>query len=288
MNFNNIIQNYWVHLENKSPPPRYVSKVGNLDFLTLKKAVDNKDINFVKKIIRRMYIDKEAFILKNSASKKLKKTVLELANEYKKRKSSFCKMYDGCPNFHRVIDKKITKKYSLFAIKHSFYFYNWNIKTKLEKELKNGVYRHWRYIKFLAGNGKNKFEKNIPSDGQIDRLQIVRYPAGGGELRDHVDPRKNQRIVSGIIMSKLGVDFQKGGFYFKSSKLKKLNIEEHLDEGDAVIFYGSIAHGVDKVDPNEKLIWNSNKGRWFVGMFVNDSDHVRNRITAKDLTGSVK
>ena len=235
-----------------------------------------------------MYIDKEAFILKNSASKKLKKTVLELANEYKKRKSSFCKMYDGCPNFHRVIDKKITKKYSLFAIKHSFYFYNWNIKTKLEKELKNGVYRHWRYIKFLAGNGKNKFEKNIPSDGQIDRLQIVRYPAGGGELRDHVDPRKNQRIVSGIIMSKLGVDFQKGGFYFKSSKLKKLNIEEHLDEGDAVIFYGSIAHGVDKVDPNEKLIWNSNKGRWFVGMFVNDSDHVRNRITAKDLTGSVK
>ena len=235
-----------------------------------------------------MYIDKEAFILKNSASKKLKKTILELVNKYKKKKSSFYKMYDGCPNFHRMINKKITKKYSLFAIKHSFYFYNWNIKTKLEKELKDGVYKHWRYVKFLAGNGKNKFEKNIPSDGQIDRLQIVRYPAGGGELRDHVDPRKNQRVVSGIIMSKLGEDFQKGGFYFKSSKLKKLNIEKHLDEGDAVIFYGSIAHGVDKVDPNEKLIWNSDKGRWFIGMFVNDSDHVPNRITAKDLTGSVK
>ena len=55
-----------------------------------------------------------------------------------------------------------------------------------------------------------------------------------------------------------------------------------------MIFYGSIAHGVDKVDPNEKLIWNSNKGRWFIGMFVNDSDHIKNRITAKDLTGSVK
>ena len=266
MNFNNIIQNYWSHLENKSPPPRYVGKVTNIDFSTLKKAVDDKDINFVKKIIRRMYIDKEAFILKNSASKKLKKTILELVNKYKKKKSSFYKMYDGCPNFHRMINKKITKKYSLFAIKHSFYFYNWNIKTKLEKELKDGVYRHWRYVKFLAGNGKNKFEKNIPSDGQIDRLQIVRYPAGGGELRDHVDPRKNQRVVSGIIMSKLGEDFQKGGFYFKSSKLKKLNIEKHLDEGDAVIFYGSIAHGVDKVDPNEKLIWNSDKGRWFIGM----------------------
>ena len=89
-------------------------------------------------------------------------------------------------------------------------------------------------------------------------------------------------------MSKLGKDFQKGGFYFKSSKKKRINIEKKLDEGDAVIFYGSIAHGVEKVDPEEKLSWKSNKGRWFIGMFVNDSDHVKNRITAKDLTGSVK
>ena len=32
----------------------------------------------------------------------------------------------------------------------------------------------------------------------------------------------------------------------------------------------------------------NNVGRWFIGMFVNDSDHVKNRITARDLTGSVK
>ena len=57
-----------------------------------------------------------------------------------------------------------------------------------------------------------KFENNIPSDGQIDRLQIVKYPAGGGELRDHVDPRKNQRVVSGIIMSKIGKILIKVGF----------------------------------------------------------------------------
>ena len=236
-----------------------------------------------------MFIDKDAYILKNSANKNLKNTIIQLANYYKKnKKTTFYKMVDGVPNFHRVIDKNITKKYSLFAIKHSFYFYNWNIKTKLEKKLKDGVYKHWRYVKLLAGNSKKKYENNIPSDGQIDRLQIVRYPAGGGELRDHVDPRKNQRVVSGIIMSKVGKDFKNGGFYFKSSKNKKINIEKSLDEGDAVIFYGSIAHGVDKVDPDEKLIWNSNKGRWFIGMFVNDSDLVKNRITAKDLTGSLK
>ena len=65
-------------------------------------------------------------------------------------------------------------------------------------------------------------------------------------------------------------------------------IEKRLKEGDAVIFYGSIVHGVEKVDPQEKLSWKSNKGRWFLGMFVNDSDHVQNRVTSKDLTGSIK
>ena len=82
--------------------------------------------------------------------------------------------------------------------------------------------------------------------------------------------------------------FLKEDFIFKSTKTKKINIEKRLELGDAVIFYGSIAHGVEKVDPQEKLSWKSNKGRWFIGMFVNDSDHVRDRLTAKDLTGSIE
>ena len=119
-------------------------------------------------------------------------------------------------------------------------------------------------------------------------MQIVRYPAGGGELRDHVDSRKNQRVVTGVIMSKIGEDFHKGGFYFKTSKTKKINIEKRLEEGDAVIFYGSLIHGVEKIDPQKKLSWKSNEGRWFLGMFVNDSDHVQNRVTSKDLSGIIK
>ena len=71
---------------------------------------------------------------------------------------------------------------------------------------------------FIADNLSSGYEKNIPSDGQIDRLQIVRYPSGGGQLRDHVDSRKNQRVVSGIVMSKRGIDYEKGGFYFNKAK----------------------------------------------------------------------
>jgi hypothetical protein len=133
----------------------------------------------------------------------------------------------------------------------------------------------------------NQYENNIPSDNQIDRLQIVNYPHGGGELRDHEDPRKNQRIVSGLIMSKIGEDFQKGGFYFRDEENKKLNLEDRLEIGDSVMFYGSIIHGVEPVDPDKNLDWGSYDGRWFIGMFVNDSDHVVDRITAKDLTNSV-
>ena len=280
------MRNYWQKMEVKKAPPKFVRKINILEFSKLKKSINEKNEIFVKNLAKKMY-DGEAFILRNAASKKLKNIIIEIAKEFdRKQKPSFHKMLDGTPNFHRIIDKKITKKYSLYAIKHSYFLYNWNIKSKLEKKFKDGVYRHWRYVKVLAGNNKFQFEKNIPSQFQIDRLQIVNYPHGGGELRDHVDPRKNQRVVSGLIMSKKGIDFNEGGFYFRDKNNKKLNIEDKLEIGDSVIFYGSIVHGVEAVDKLKKLNWKTYKGRWFIGMFVNDSNHVKNRITAKDLTKS--
>lgn len=284
----NSIKNYWEKLEKKKKPPKYVRKINVIEFDELKKKFSSKNQSAIKKIVKKMY-DGDAYILRNAAKKNLKKTVLDLAKYYdKKQKPSFHKMYDGVPNFHRIIDKKIAKKYSIYAIKHSYYFFNWNIRNKLEKKLKDQVYRHWRYIKLLAGNRKFQFENNIPSQNQIERIQIVNYPLGGGELRDHVDPRKNQRVVSGLIMSKTGEDFKDGGFYFKKNKNKKMNIEKSLTVGDSVMFYGSIVHGVDVVNNKDKLDWKSYRGRWFIGMFVNDSDHVKDRITASDLTKSVK
>ena len=287
MSITNNLKKYWIFLEKKYPSPLYITKVKSVDFKYLKNAIDKNNESYLRKIIKNLYVKREAYILKNCAKQNLKNTILNFVNDYKKNKKiKFHKMLDGTPNFHRIYDKNITKKYKVYAIKHSFFLYNWNIKNRLEKKIKDEVYKHWRYIKFLSGNSKFQFEKNIPSDGQVDRLQVVRYPAGGGELRDHVDPTKNQRVVSGLIMSKIGEDFDKGGFYFRSSKNRVVNIENKLDVGDSVIFYGSIIHGVQKVDPHKKLLWNSNIGRWFVGMFVNDSDHVKNRISAKDLSGS--
>ena len=110
-------------METKQSPPKYVGRVNELQFSIFKKAIDKKMKKFLKSLIRKMYINKEAFILKGCATKGLKKVMLDLANHFKKnKKPNFYKMYDGVPNFHRAIDKVLTKKYSLYAIKHSFIF----------------------------------------------------------------------------------------------------------------------------------------------------------------------
>ena len=80
-----------------------------------------------------MYIDKEAFHFKRLCNKRVKKVMLNLANHFKKNKTKFYKMYDGVPNFHRAIDKVLTKKYSLYAIKFLFIFIIGIQKSKLEK-----------------------------------------------------------------------------------------------------------------------------------------------------------
>jgi len=104
MSFNQNINKYWNYLEQKYPAPKYVGQVKYMEFKDLKKATDNENENYLKKIIKNMYVKKEAYILRNSVTKGLKEIALDLANHYKKtRKTSFHKMLDGTPNFHRVI-----------------------------------------------------------------------------------------------------------------------------------------------------------------------------------------
>ena len=119
MNLHKKISEYWNYLEKKYPTPHYVGKIKIIEFNILKKAVDKKNEIFLKKIIKNMYVKKEAYIVKNCADKNLKKITLNLVEHYKKtKKPNFHKMLDGTPNFHRMIDKKITKKALFFSRIH--------------------------------------------------------------------------------------------------------------------------------------------------------------------------
>ena len=143
----NCLDEYWTILEGLRNPPIGVTSIEEINFADLKKIIDLNDEASIKNLMEAMYSG-SAWILRNAASPELRSVMLELATEYSKNTdSSFHKMLDGCPNFHRVITEEVTKKYSLYAIKHSFYFYNWNIKTELEKRFKDLVYENWRYKK---------------------------------------------------------------------------------------------------------------------------------------------
>ena len=282
------IKNYWKQIKNEFKEPRNVKNIKELNFSELKEKVLKNDVKFMENFIYDIYVNKVAYILKSAISRSIKETVFKIVEKFSKEKPSFHKMKDGCPNFHRIIDETIAKNYSVYAVKHSFYLYHWNLNDDPdEKKLFQEVYNHWRIIKYLGGNDPYAYEKNIPSDGTVDRIQIVRYPAGAGELRTHIDPIKSQNIVTGIILTKKGDEFKEGGNYFVNENKDEINIEDRLDVGDSATFYGTLEHGVKKIDPKEKLDWNSRKGRWFLSMFCNDSDLVKNRITAEDLSNSI-
>ena len=69
-----------------------------------------------------------------------------------------------------------------------------------------------------------------------------------------------------------------------NEKVEKVDFEDYLDVGDMVCCYPTVVHGVDAVDPQEPLDWNSSKGRWFLGLYSNDSNHVKKRSTTVPLT----
>ena len=163
--------------------------------------------------------------------------------------SSFHKMTERCPNFWRRQDEKLAKKYSVAAVRDSYYFFRWNKENfKVWKNFDN----IWGCIKLLGGLKYNDFKKNTPKDKLIDRIQIVRYPEKTGKIEPHIHDPFHQRLIISLYMSKSGTNFSSGGTYF-FKKNKKINAEKHIDIGDVGIFYATLKHGVDHVRINKKI-----------------------------------
>ena len=65
------------------------------------------------------------------------------------------------------------------------------------------------------------------------------------------------------------------------NKGEKIDIENQIDIGDMSIGYSTLIHGVDPVNINSEPNINKTDGRWFLGLYSNDSDHKKDRHTAK-------
>jgi len=68
-----------------------------------------------------------------------------------------------------------------------------------------------------------------------------------------------------------------------SEENKKFDVEPYIESGDLGFGYATVKHGVDKIDNKKNCDWNTKSGRWFIGLYSNDSDEKINRITATNL-----
>ena len=186
-----MFSTYWKNLENSQNPPTRVNKIIIEDFDKFKHEIIHEKEGFVKKITNSLY-NGDVYLLKNSFSKNfLDDLKTKCYEHFRDIPSNFYKMKQGCPDFHRIIDLDVGKKYSFKVCKHSFFFYHWNNDPlKIFPE----IYDRWRVIKKLMGLDMYQYEKNLPKDGIVDRVQVVRYPSKFGYLEPHSDPYKYQRL----------------------------------------------------------------------------------------------
>jgi len=275
----------WENLENKLPLPTKARKVHTVDYNEFKEKVLSEKPDFVQNITSSLYSG-DIYILKNGFTKEFMENLkVNTFLHFKNKPSEFHKMLEGCPDFHRKIDLDTGSKYSFKMCKHSFYFYSWN---QDPLNLFKPIYERWRIIKKLMGLKPTEYENNSPKDGVIDRIQVVQYPSKIGYLEPHSDPYKYQKFFFSGFMSKKGVDFDGLGFYLLGKDNEVIAAEDLIDIGDIGIGFATIHHGVAPVNKKKEPSWNDvNDGRWFLSMYSNESDEVKNRHTGYSMTEKI-
>ena len=270
------IKKKWETLERNIRQPSEIKKVRAIEYREFLQLFKNSNIKKIEQLIEDFYSG-DIFAIKNSFSKKFfEKIKLYLINNFDNKESIFYKTKEGCPNFHRIIGNKESLKYALKSNRHDYYFFPWN-RDKEKWDLFDYFYPKWRLIKLLSGLKRDEFEKNTPKDGTIDRLLFRIYPKNTGHLEAHIDP-PTLRVVSGIQMSKKGVDFDSGGLHFFQNNLP-FDAETLLDVGDIVSFYHTLKHGVKKISSSGKN--HKTKHRWWANMSNPISDEIKNRTVQK-------
>ncbi len=280
----NIYKKTWNDKLEEFGMPSLYSGYTKISFNKFKNELDNDNFNFAKEIIDDL-VKGKVILLKSAFSEEfvdnLKKNVKKFWN---KNPDTFYKMLEGCPDFHRIITPEKAKNYSVSAVKHSTYFFPWNDDPCKINEV---IFNRWGYIKKLCGLKFNEFTNNTPKDIKVDRIQIAVYPPGFGELETHTDPVNTTPVaISGYLSSLKSGDFSSGGFYCVNVNGEKINLENYIDVGDIGFFCATIKHGVNAIDGKnstlnqKKYDWSKGIGRWFMGLYTNDSDEIKNRTTS--------
>ena len=272
----------WDRLESDNNPPMYFRHLIEVDYSEFRDQVFSQEDSFVKALCLNLY-QGDCYLIKNAFSRKFCQNLVHKCYEWSlKQESCFHKMLEGVPDFHRNIDESVSVNYAIRAIKHSCYFFPWNDDPLNIFPI---IWDYWSLFKYLGGYPKNAYEQNTPKDGIVDRIQMVCYPPRTGNLETHIDPRKNQRVIVGVFLSTRGESYQTGGFYAVDKNGQEVDLESRIETGDIFFSYPTVLHGVKMVDQESQTSeYSPSSGRWFLGLYSNDTDHVQNRTTSKGLS----
>ena len=269
------LNKYLVSLEHSNATPDRLRTYHKISF----EEFENKVKSFDKKLIDNLYAG-DAFIIKNVIPEdilgKMKNDVIEWG---KKTNDGFQPMIKGAKDYHQYIKSSESNKYKISPVRHSYFFFRWN-----DDPVKTFHYGDhiWGLIKVLGGFNYDEYLDYCEDKQVIDRAQIAHYPVGAGTIPEHTDPNHNQKCILGIYLSQYGEDYESGGIYFLNKNDKEIFIEPEIDKGDAVIAYPTVVHGVKTIDVHKKSEWeNTTTGRWFLGLYSNDSNEKENRTTGR-------
>ena len=111
--------------KKKKKIPSAYRKLVFVDYKEFASKIVNPDPKFVNDVVTNLYSG-DMYILKNSIDKSKVKYIIDEIHKFTQSSpSSFHKMLEGIPNFHRWIGKDLVNAYSIKYTKHSTHF-PWN------------------------------------------------------------------------------------------------------------------------------------------------------------------
>ena len=282
---NSKFKEIWEKLLNNKNLPNTFTGVKEISYQKFQSLANEFNLKESENLVND-FLNGKVLIVKSAFSADLVKYIKkEVINFWNKNPDTYFQLVEKCPDFHRVITPDVAKNYSVGAVRHTTYFFPWNNDPCKFNKI---IYERWRYCKYVAGLKFNEYENNTPKDRSIDRIQIVCYPPSYGGVERHIDTSSNSNLaISCYLSSRKNLDFKSGGFYCVDDKNKNIDLEDYIDIGDMSLYCPTIEHGVDPIDINSKIEnydWYSGIGRWWMGLFTNDSNLTKNRKTSKSLS----
>ena len=122
----NFYKKEWNSIEKPETQPRHMGNLIEMSYEELKKKVFSQEKSFMTSSVESIYSG-DVYILKEAFSKEFIVDLRARVYEYgKESPSTFYKMLDGCPDFHRMITPDVAKNYAMWSIRHAYYFFPWN------------------------------------------------------------------------------------------------------------------------------------------------------------------